>query len=242
MLHPAAKRGGVFVFCHFCRMLALSLPAAVVALFCFERCCHWLAPGTHERSRFLYAGLLFGLSPVFVREVVLGSVEVIFWAAFLAAIAAAARLLDFRKRRETPVFVLLAGLAFCLKIWLLPPSPTLPNGLPKAVFLLAPLFHPGFFVLLPALFLLVKRTDFQLFAKKCLLILLGLWLAWAAMLPVQRLSDLFPAYAVVLLLLFPAWDRFVAYGFYFLERRWMRLALGVFALVQLGASVWFLIA
>lgn len=220
--------------------MLVSLPAALVAVFCFERCCHWLAPGTHERSRFLYAGLLFGLSPVFVREVALGSWEVWFWAAFLAAIAAAARLLDFRKRREMPVFLLLVGLAVCLKTWAVPPSPAPVNDLPKVIFLLSPLCHPGFFVLLPALFFLVKRTDFQLFAKKLLLMLLVLWLLRAALLPAPKLPDLFPAYAVLLLLLFPAWDRFVAYGFYFLGGRWMWLALGVFGLVQLGVGAWFL--
>lgn len=220
--------------------MLVSLPAALAALFCFERCCHWLTPGTHGRARFWYAGLLFGLSPVFVREVVAGSWEVWFWAAFLAAIAAAARLLDFRKRREKPVFLLLVGLAVWLKTWAVPPAAAPPEGLPKLLALLSPLCHPGFFALLPALFLLVKRTDFQLFAKRLLLALLGLWLLWAALLPAPQLPDLLPAYAVVLLLLFPAWDRFVAYGFYFLGKRWMWPALGVFGLVQLGAGAWFL--
>lgn len=98
------------------------------------------------------------------------------------------------------------------------PSGTLRHTLPNALYLLFPLVQPAFCLLLPGLFFLVKRTDVRLFSKKILLVCLVAYLTLLGGLPHQNLRYLLPAYVVVLLLLFPAWDRMVAYGSYFFPR------------------------
>ena len=90
--------------------------------------------------------------------------------------------------------------------------------LPNALYLLYPLAHPGFCLILPGLFLLVKKTDIALPAKKTLLFCLAIYLFLLGGLPHQNLRFLLPAYALVLLLIFPAWDRMYCYGFYFFKR------------------------
>lgn len=108
--------------------------------------------------------------------------------------------------------------------------------LPNFLYLLFPLCHPGFCLLLPGLLILSKKTDVILPSKKVLLACLALYLLLLGGLPHQNLRFLLPAYALLLLLFFPAWDRMFAYGFYFFKRlTWSILAL-VLA-VQLLAAV-----
>lgn len=95
---------------------------------------------------------------------------------------------------------------------------TVDYSLPNALYLLFPLAHPGFCLLLPGLFLLAKKTDIHLIVKKVLLVCLAAYLLLLGGVPHQNLRYLLPAYAVLLLLFFPAWDRMFAYGFYFFKR------------------------
>jgi 4-amino-4-deoxy-L-arabinose transferase-like glycosyltransferase len=89
---------------------------------------------------------------------------------------------------------------------------------PNLLFVLFPLFHPAFCLLLPGLCLLFKKTDLVLSSKKILLANLITYLVLLGGIPHQNLRYLLPAYALLLLLLFPAWDRFYCYGFLFFRR------------------------
>ncbi|MBK6930012.1 MAG: glycosyltransferase family 39 protein [Saprospirales bacterium] len=90
--------------------------------------------------------------------------------------------------------------------------------LPNLAYLLFPLMHPWFCLTLPALLLLAKRTDVHLYSKRILALSLAVYLLFLGGLAHQNARYLLPAYAVLLLLLFPAWDRFFAYGLYFFKR------------------------
>ncbi len=90
--------------------------------------------------------------------------------------------------------------------------------LPNILFLLYPLAHPAFCMVLPGLFFLFKKTDLVLPAKKTLLVCIAAYLVLLGGMPQQNLRELLPAYALVLLLLFPAWDRLYCYGFLFFRR------------------------
>jgi hypothetical protein len=81
-----------------------------------------------------------------------------------------------------------------------------------------PLLHPGFCLLLPGLLLLFKKTDLYSPSRQTLLVCGLCWCAALAGRPQMGLSDLWPAYMLLLLLLFPAWDRFFAYGSYFFKK------------------------
>ena len=107
---------------------------------------------------------------------------------------------------------------------------------PNILYLLFPLAHPGFCLLLPGLLLLSKKTDVVLQSKKVLIASLLCYLLLLGGLPHQNLRFLLPAYALLLLLFFPAWDRMFAYGFYFFKRlTWSILAL--LLLVQVVAGI-----
>lgn len=113
---------------------------------------------------------------------------------------------------------------------------------PNILYLLFPLCHPGFCLLLPGLLLLAKKTDIVLPSKKVLIASLACYLLLLGGLPHQNLRFLLPAYALLLLLFFPAWDRMFAYGFYFFKRlTWSILALvlavQIFAIVKIMAPV-----
>jgi 4-amino-4-deoxy-L-arabinose transferase-like glycosyltransferase len=109
----------------------------------------------------------------------------------------------------------------------------LPNGL----YCLFPLWHPGFSLMLPGLWLLAKKTDWMLPAKQAVLACLLGYLLLLGGLPHQNLRFLLPAYALVLLLLFPAWDRMYCYGLYFFRRLTVGLLL-TSAVVSVAANVW----
>jgi hypothetical protein len=85
----------------------------------------------------------------------------------------------------------------------------LPNGL----LVLSVLMHPGFCLLLCGLFFLFKKTDLHLLDKKILLCCLICYLLLIGGTTAQAHRFLLPAYSIVLLLLFPAFDRFISYGF-----------------------------
>jgi len=110
--------------------------------------------------------------------------------------------------------------------------------LPNIAYLLYPLAHPFFCLALPALFFLFKKTDVHLYSKRLLTLSLLVFLAFVGGLPQQELGRLLPAYSVLLLLLFPAWDRFFAYGTYFFPRLAYAL-IGLTALCQVCGHLFF---
>ena len=111
--------------------------------------------------------------------------------------------------------------------------------LPNVLFLFSLIIHPWYFLLLPGLLLLVKRTDFILPAKKTVLLCLSTYFMVLGGLPQQQVVALLPAYAMVLWLLFPAWDRLYCYGLYFV-RKPTGLLLGFMLLMQLFFNIWVL--
>jgi len=102
--------------------------------------------------------------------------------------------------------------------------------LPNFLFLCFPLAHPAFCLGLPGLFFLFKKTDLVLPAKKILLISIVTYLILLGGIPHQNLRHLLPAYVLLLLLLFPAWDRFYCYGFLFFRRLTTWLLVGALSL------------
>lgn len=97
-------------------------------------------------------------------------------------------------------------------------SGTISYALPNIAYLFYPILHPGFCITLPGLLLLFKRTDIGLYAKRVLVMSMVVYLFFLGGIPHQNLRFLLSAYAVLLLLMFPAWDRFFAYGLYFFKR------------------------
>lgn len=113
---------------------------------------------------------------------------------------------------------------------------TLSYFLPNGLYVFAPLAHPGFCLPVSLLFLMAKKTDFHHPSQRVLLICLAVCLIFVAGLPVQNMRYLIPAYIVLLLFLFPAWDRFYSYGFYFFKKlTWTFI--GVALAIQVFCSV-----
>jgi len=102
--------------------------------------------------------------------------------------------------------------------------------MPNILFLLFPLAHPAFCLPLSGLFFLSKKTDLVLPAKKILLVCIASYLILLGGMPQQNLRHLLPAYALLLLLLFPAWDRLYCYGFLFFRRLTTGILVTVLAL------------
>lgn len=80
------------------------------------------------------------------------------------------------------------------------------------------LINPHFSVALPLLIMLAKKTDLYLPEKKALLAGIILYLTWLNGLPHLSNFLLLPLWVTLLLLAFPAWDRFVVYGLYFFKK------------------------
>lgn len=106
---------------------------------------------------------------------------------------------------------------------------TVGYSFPNVLYIFFPLAHPGFCLLLPGLFFLAKKTDIHLNVKWVLLTCLAIYLLLLGGVPHQNLRYLLPAYAVLLLLFFPAWDRMFAYGFYFFKRLTLAIIAAVLA-------------
>ncbi|HNG90540.1 MAG TPA: hypothetical protein PK858_10055 [Saprospiraceae bacterium] len=113
-------------------------------------------------------------------------------------------------------------------------------ALPNALYVLYPWAHPAFCLLLSGLLLLAKPTDQHRGTHRMLLLGMFTYLLGLGGLPRQWLPDLLPAYCVLLLLFFPAWDRMVAYGGHFFPRLTHRVLLA-FALTQGIGTLYFLV-
>lgn len=90
--------------------------------------------------------------------------------------------------------------------------------LPNILYILSLLAHPAFCSALPGLFFLFKRTDLTLSSKKILVTCMLAYLILLGGFSHQSPRHLLPAYTLLLLLLFPAWDRLYCYGFLFFKR------------------------
>jgi hypothetical protein len=90
----------------------------------------------------------------------------------------------------------------------------LPNGL----FVLSALMHPKYCLLLPAILFMAKKTDLITTEKKVLLFCLIGYLLLIGGTTAQAIRFLLPAYAIILILLFPAIDRFISYGFTYFKK------------------------
>ncbi|MBX2892941.1 MAG: hypothetical protein KF734_18670 [Saprospiraceae bacterium] len=117
------------------------------------------------------------------------------------------------------------------------PGGLAPYLLPNGLYILAPLAHPGFCLPLSLLFLMSKKTDFHHAAQKILLLSLVLFALFVGGLPEQEMRYLLPGFTVLLLFLFPAWDRVFAYGFYFFRRLTFTILLLALA-IQVVSSVY----
>jgi hypothetical protein len=108
--------------------------------------------------------------------------------------------------------------------------------IPNALFTLLVLINPLFLITLPLLGLLAKRTDLYLPEKRALLIGIILYTIWLNGLPNLELILMLPLWTTILLLAFPAWDRFVTYGLYF-TRKITITVLSVLFAIQIVASI-----
>ncbi len=283
-------------------LLALQMVswlAAALGLWVFERLLSVLAPGARVDSRWLFALLGLGLSPVFFRAGLCSMsdgpglalalatfffglrtfenrrISDVLWAAVFGALAISTRYA--LAALLLPLAIALAGYLVFIKKWfgllasigvfgvaLLPhfwhtagvaenlfghsshglwsvsnffkntfvssSGVSLQYLLPNILFLFSPIAHPAFCIVLPGMFFLFKKTDLLLPAKKILLACIGIYLILLGGIPQQNLRQLLPAYALLLLLLFPAWDRFYCYGFIFFRRLTSWLLAGAFVL------------
>lgn len=112
---------------------------------------------------------------------------------------------------------------------------TLHFFLPNLLYVFAPLAHPGFCLPVSLLFFLFRKTDFHHPSQRVLLFCLAVFLLFIAGLPCQNMRYLLPAYTILLLFLFPAWDRFFSYGFYFLKKPTWAIIVAILA-VQVVCS------
>lgn len=289
----------------------VSWLSAGAAIWLFDRNLSLASSGARPQSRFLYAGVLLFLAPVFLQSGLAALPGMPALALLLAHIYLSGKAMDNRGGLHGIGAFFLAGLAMAVQpalwpvlivflfeavretlragrfavligmlpalivalwpfVWVsdqgwnfltevsgirqwsfsnwvqsevdMPVHTGLPHSVasewPKWLYLLFPLFHPAFCLVLPGLLLVLKRTDWQLPFRRTLLISLGLYLFYLAGLPFQSMQLLLPAYTILLILLFQAWDRFQAYGEFFLPR----LAYGIIAVaaaVQLLANIFY---
>lgn len=238
-----------------CSALSIQRLVAVVSgglsVWFFAYFLQQLTPGTHTRSRLVYSTMAFAFSPVFINagagcgahlpylllvllflwaivKILDRPRQPVWWALGILTTGALVYYGGMRPWTMTHLFQPGFGTAGQLWGW------ALPNWCCVVVF---PLMHPGFCILLPGLFLLFKKTDLHLSSKKVLLGLLFCSMIATGGLAQPQLADLLPAYAIGLLLLFPAWDRFFSYGFYFFPR----LAWGILILLGILQFVFLMV-
>jgi hypothetical protein len=108
---------------------------------------------------------------------------------------------------------------------------------PGLLYIFYPLAHPWFCVLLPGLFLLYRKTDVVNPARRMLLAGAVCYLLLLGGLPGRELFALVPAYVILLIAVFPSWDRMYCYGLYFF-RKTVWLTIGILTLIQIMMVVY----
>lgn len=111
------------------------------------------------------------------------------------------------------------------------------GGVSGLLYIFYPLAHPWFCVLLPGLFLLYRKTDVVNPARRMLLAGAVCYLLLLGGLPNRELFALVPAYVILLMAVFPSWDRMYCYGLYFF-RKTVWLTTGVLILIQIMIVVY----
>ncbi|MFN0214076.1 MAG: hypothetical protein ACKVT2_07455 [Saprospiraceae bacterium] len=218
---------------------ALSWLAAALGLWVFARLLALLAPGSRVESRWVFAGLGLAFAPMYLKAGLTGPYESLGLLFVLASLFFFLRTSENKRAQEVVWTAMFAVLAICTQVESAAKQLSLEswsmvnffkcsfvgsNGelashfFPNILYLLFPLAHPAFCFLLPGLFFLSKKTDLLLPAKKIILTGMVIYLVFLGGLPWQHLPQLLPAYAFLLLLFFPAWDRFYCYGFVFFPR------------------------
>ncbi len=233
--------------------LVASWVAIGGSVWLFQQLLRHLTPGAPARSRLLYEGLLLALSPGFLQAGASAGPDV--WQVLLLLAMLWFGLLAHARRSPAAAIGALgcAALLVLNSQYLLPPSEWSPwhffqtnfatqqgvlrYWLPNGLYIFSIIGHPGLFLLVAVLFLVSRKTDLHLSSKKIIMAGLIGYLVFIAGLPHQAVRLLLPAYVLLLLLLFPAWDRFICYGFYFLRERWMHPILGVFTGLQIFFSL-----
>lgn len=282
-------------------LLLISLFSTGLSAWLFDRLLRLWLPGTKQRSRFVFVGLLLVLSPGIFRAGITVMADALGMLLFIAALYKGIRVLEWSRDRDAVWVALFAGLASITRLtaaafllpfvaaiglhllrrrqyaWLLLAilaglSALAPhfyfgafeskdmnvlghttlqgwsltnvfsrsfsdaNGsihyfLPNILHVLSPLGHPFFCLPVALFFLLFKKTDFHHPSQRILLACTACLLLFIAGLPCQNLRYLMPAYLILILFLYPAWDRFYAYGFYFFKNLTGALIV-VIALIQ----------
>lgn len=227
--------------------------SGVPALLIFEGCLRRLATGTRWQSRFAFTGLLLGGSPSFVGWLARDLLEILSLTGWLTVLWAMLVVWEHGHLRHlSPKFLIeLAAAALMLMAgWSLvgadaqwSPVNWVSRGiacvsgegvyyLPNFPGVVLTLVHPVFFLPLLLLSPLMRRTDFMRIEQQRLMVMILLTAATISGSAILKLSDFMPVYVLILLLIFPAFDRFYAYGFYFLKKKWMALMLGICAAIQ----------
>lgn len=210
----------------------ISAVSGGIALYLFLHCLKAFAPGTHVRARGVYAAMALAGAPAFVRAGMSCEPYLLRLALILLLLLAVAHRFD-RRRAWHWLWIALAAAGALLyaysgyewsavRLWQAgfgAAGQVCGFNWPTLVCALVyPLMHPAFCLLLPGLFLLFKKTDIRLPVRRLLLFALAIYIIWVSGGAAPVMADLLPAYAIWLLVLFPAWDRFFAYGFYFFPR------------------------
>jgi hypothetical protein len=215
------------------------LPAAVI-LYSFARLLEVLGHGTPRRSKRLM--LLLGLcaSPVFLYSIVYSGRVLVVTAILLAILRWIFRHWEQPLRPGDHLKLGGATAGSVLLLGIMPEGfaglfPALPSySWDDILYLFSPLMHPWFLLPLPLIFWLFRRTDVYRAPQRVLLLLvIGTSLLAAGIEP-RTHQALLPAFCCLLLLLFPTWDRFISYGFYFAKEKWMYPILGGLLLLQIA--------
>jgi hypothetical protein len=178
--------------------------SGVLACYFFMACCRVLSPGAQRLSYFVWSAV-FVCAPVLWQCAIASALDVVALALMLALFQFS---LQYSRRWFLFFGVILMGILVMLyhfwpSLWVFGQWSIIP---------FKPLCHWEFYVLLPLFFVLSKKTDLYLPEKRILLG--GLWAYMLLLMgvPEQNIRYLLPIWVIVLLLLFPAFDRFVSYG------------------------------
>jgi hypothetical protein len=108
---------------------------------------------------------------------------------------------------------------------------------PGWLYIMYPLAHPWFCVLLPGLLLLFRKTDLVNPARRMLLGGAVFYLLVLGGLRGREMFPLLPVYIILLVSIFPSWDRVYCYGLYFF-RKTVWLTIGILILTQVAMIVY----
>lgn len=195
----------------------------VITLVLFYLTISELNSGVPKISKLLWTILVFMLSPVFVKIIFMKNISEIF---ILCNFLLSLYLLIYYANKRKFIYLFL-GIFPSIYVLLNLNTSIFETSLPRFV-----LLFPIFCVML---FPLIRRSDFILFEKKILFLLLFGHIIWAVFIDMGFHQNFLLDLTLVLLLFFPAFDRFVCYGFYFLKKKWMIIFLFLIFFFQISS-------